>query len=441
MPERSDSPSGPADTTESKGAVPLGEVEAKRSRRSRRGGREGWQPQGEPPTNSVSVDRSHAAEETRKQTPPRGAPTDTRSGTTAVDPGTAIPKHISDKYLRVGSRYYFPDRDPAFRVGATRTTTQLDSPEVVRDIVQIEHARSEGLPLKLQGSKKFRLEAWRQATLLDIETKGYRPSKVELAQIEREQVELAAARVAAGHRSAYSPSSHPPPRAAEVPSASDTGSVPPDREPPVPPEKQTVRGRLIEHGRAPLDHHQHGKMSYYAKVASDRGEVTEVWGKDLQRAIERSLSEVRTGSLVTVQYAGELAVKVNTRTLDDDGTVKRGEEVKELRNRFIVETQAFLKKREALATILRDPNTDPKEAVRRHPSLAGAFVQVYAAERIASEFPDETSRRDFVDLVRNQLAAQIARGEAMPAAQVYRAKTRTAPQHDPRVQAQERVLS
>jgi Large polyvalent protein-associated domain 7 len=434
MPEPNDSPIGTTPTLdeESPSSAP------RFSRKAR--GRAGWLPHPEGPTNSVSSPNARAPAVEQAKPPPETKSTPPKSGSSTFDPNSIVPQHISDKYLRVGSQYYFQDRDPAFRVGVTRTTTKLDSPEVVRDILEIEHARANGQPLELKGSQKFRREAWHQATLLEIETRGYRPSKVEKAQVEREQVALAAMAKGAGTSASFDT-----PSAAQA-AARDTDPVTHaspsrargEREPPVPLELQTVRGRLVDHGAAPREHDRHAPTSYYIKIETAKGETNTIWGDDLPRALQKSLSRVKVGDHITAKYVGDLAVTTTARGRDDRGEIVRREDVQEIRNRWIVETQRFLQDREALAKLVRDPTTKPQEAVQQHPSLAGAFATIHVSEMMAKEYQDLSARRRFLETVRQGIANEIARGEQLPVAQVFRVKGDE--QRRPRDRTQERVL-
>ncbi len=83
------------------------------------------------------------------------------------------------------------------------------------------------------------------------------------------------------------------------------------------------------------------------------------------------------------------------------------------RNRWALETTEFFDHREAAATTLRNPEIEPREAVKRHPELAGTYVNLRAAELAAQALRDGEDRRRFVARVREALASGIERGEPL----------------------------
>ena len=446
MAERKDPQSRSAGNGALNGSAPLGAREEE-ERQRRRGARSAWPERREPIVNSISVARMRTpdAERTdRRASESSSKPT----GTTTFDPQSAVPAHIQDKYVRVGARFHFPDGDRAFRVSPTQTTTQLDSPEVVRDMIEIEAARANGEPLRVRGTEKFRAEAWRQAKLLGVEVQGYRPSKLEQAQVEREQFEQAAKQSKAGRVSVTADPTSEAPTAKARHDAEHSAPIRtgPEREPPVERERARFRGVLVAHGPAPYLHDRHNDMSYYATLETRDGKRT-VWGKDIERAVKESLSDVKHGDRVVIQHAGQTAVTVKKRAVDHEGNRRTVEEVEAYRNRWIVETQALMKERAELARVVRDPNITPQEAVRRHPSLAGIYLNIQAAKAIAKDdHKSEAARRAFIDRVRNGLADEVAKGEKLPVAELREQTTvqqRRPRQQSPRerAQVQERVLS
>lgn len=180
-------------------------------------------------------------------------------------------------------------------------------------------------------------------------------------------------------------------------------------------------------------------MSYFATLETRDDEYKTVWGKDLERAIRESLSGVKRKDRVVIQHAGEKAVTVKRHSVDDDGNRRITEEVQAYRNRWIVETQELMKERAEFARVIRDRNITPQEAVRRHPSLAGVYLNIQAAHAVAKDdYKSESARRAFVDRVRNEIAEEVAKGEKLPVAQLREQTTVQQRKHQqtPRERAQ-----
>lgn len=66
---------------------------------------------------------------------------------------------------------------------------------------------------------------------------------------------------------------------------------------------------LLDHGPAPYKHDPDGKPSYFARLKGPDGKETEVWGVDIQRALEQV--EAQPGDLVSLERAGRKTVTVD----------------------------------------------------------------------------------------------------------------------------------
>lgn len=391
--------------------------------------------------NSVGIDlpRDRVS---RVSTTPDSARREGNRGASRFDPESVLTQSIRDNYTRVGSRFHFPDSgDPAFRVSATRTTTRSADPAVIRDILELEAARAGTERLRVRGSVEFRAEAWKQAQLAGIEVRGYRPSELERAQVARI--------IEAEHRRGQPGSTSPRPSdtvGREQPSYAEEsvpGKLPP-RERSVDSESRSYRGRFVDHGAARYQHNKNEEMSYYLKIETRSGEKT-LWGKDFERAIRQSLSHVKVGDHIVVNHAGESAVTVTARRPDELGNYTRREEVAAIKNRWLVERQDFLKEREELARVVRDPSVSPQQAIQQHPSLAGAYFELQAAKVLGREnYKHGADAERFVTRMRNELANEIARGESLPAMRILKSSAAEAAHgrdRDPPDRQQERVLS
>jgi Large polyvalent protein-associated domain 7 len=397
------------------------------------------------PVNSIGVARTRQRSAPEQKIPPEGA----RSGPESSSPArrssqeVVVSERIRERYVQVGRRLHFQDGDLALHVRQTRTTVHSQNSEVIRDALEIERARAGGAPLRLRGTAEFRAEAWTQAQLAGIEVRGYRPSDLERAKLARTiSQEQRRARDIANGRAPEEPDRELP---AQSPTVGQRRLA--ERERGTPDEGRLYRGILREQGAANYKHDPKEAMSYYAKLDTSSGQQV-IWGKDLERAIKDSLSRVKEGDQVTIQHAGERAVTVPRRLQDAKGNFIREEAVTAYRNRWIVETRDFLRQREEIARVVRDPNITVEEATRRHPNLVGTYIELHAAKLAAREsYPHEEDRAKFVARVRNQLADEIARGESFSVPRVMSSEAREGATEtargrkarEPRAQVQEHV--
>ena len=320
----------------------------------------------------------------------------------------AVPDHVRHRYIQVGSKYHFPDGEPAFRDRGSRLTTRSENAQVVRDLIAIAEERG-WKSVTVSGTDRFRKEAWQQARLAGLSVRGYRASDVEQAQL---------ARLAARERNPTDARAHEP---ADRETGRARGSEPETRgESPASAavEERLYRGRLVDHGRANYQHDQHANMSYFVTIDTPSGERT-LWGTDLERAIRESLSRVKTGDEVAVRHLGEKPVTIVRPTRNAEGTVTGKAEVAAYRNRWLVESREFLAQRAEVARVVRDPTVDPKNATSERPELVGTYVELRAAELVAKEvYADREDRQRFVTRVREAIAEEIERGQPLSAVRV-----------------------
>jgi hypothetical protein len=85
------------------------------------------------------------------------------------------------------------------------------------------------------------------------------------------------------------------------------------------------------------------------------------------------------------------------------------------RSYWIVERRAYFAEREAAAQALRDPKVSPRDAIRNHPELIGAYFALDSARKVAdARIAHPQSRERFIALVRESLAHATERGEPLP---------------------------
>ena len=338
----------------------------------------------------------------------------------------AMPESVKDRYLKVGDDYHFVNGRLAFRDHGERLSTPLENAEVIRDLIAIAQERG-WQQITLSGNARFRSEAYQQAHLAGLEVRGYTPDEAERQQLAHRM------RTGAGRESASPDSATPD---GPDPSAPRAGA---ERPPERPPERM-YRGRLLDHGAAHYRFDPREDESYFVLLETERGEEY-VWGKDLERALESSLSRATPGQDVIVRQSGSVPVTVSRPIRDADGRITEEHAVRTRRHRWSVETQDFLAERQRLADVVRDPRITPTDGVMKHPELAGTYDELYAAKLVAANqpFSKEDAER-FVGRIRESIAQEIERGEALsPPIQRARFRSDTAaPRTHQRVQ--ERVL-
>ena len=76
--------------------------------------------------------------------------------------------------------------------------------------------------------------------------------------------------------------------------------------------QQTGAGRLVEHGRAPYEHHAGNRGSYFVTVEDAKGERHTTWGVDLERAMAEAAPAL--GATIALQHAGSEPVRLTDGT-------------------------------------------------------------------------------------------------------------------------------
>jgi putative DNA primase/helicase len=317
----------------------------------------------------------------------RAAPAATSSPKIATqradsDPWT-VPQSVRDRFVQDGHRFYFPDGSPAFRDMGRRLTTTSENAQVVRSLIEIAHSRG-WTEVTVSGTERFRHEAWRQARLEGLAVRGFRATDEQQAQLIR-----SLARSLARPADAISADSHP---------ASDL-------------QRERIAGKLLDKGRDAYRHDPNEEPSYFVRLQTPDGQ-REIWGKDIERAVAKSLTQPQVGDEVVLQRTGRDAVTVSRQERDAQGNLST-KDVNVYRNRWVIEKQEFFEQRAAAAKALRDEAIGPREAVHKHPELTGTYLNLRAAELASRTLRDPQDRRRFVAQVRRALADGIERGEPL----------------------------
>jgi hypothetical protein len=170
-------------------------------------------------------------------------------------------------------------------------------------------------------------------------------------------------------------------------------------------------GKLLDHGRDAYRHDPQEDPSYFVRLQTRDG-PREVWGKDIERAVAKSLTQPQVGDEVILQRSGRDAVTVQRRARDSGGHLKETA-VEVYRNRWVIEKREFFEQRATAAQLVRDEAIGPREAVRQHPELAGTYLNLRAAELASRGLRDPEDQRRFVAQVRGALADHVERGEPL----------------------------
>jgi putative DNA primase/helicase len=295
-----------------------------------------------------------------------------------------------------GHRFYFPDGAPAFRDLGRRLTTTSENTQVVQSLIEIAHSRG-WTEVTVSGTERFREEAWRQARLEGLAVRGFRATDEQQAQLIR-----SLARSLARPADAISADSQPaPPPPQSYPREHPASDL----------QRERITGKLLDQGRDAYRHDPNEGPSYFVRLQTHDG-PREIWGKDLERAMAKSLTQPQVGDEVVLQRTGRDAVTVKRQERDADGQLQP-KDVSVFRNRWVIEKQEFFEQRAATAKDLRDETVGPREAVRKHPELTGTYLNLRAAELASRTLRDPQDRRRFVAQVRRALADDIERGEPL----------------------------
>ena len=342
----------------------------------------------------------------------------TSSGKAESDPWT-VPQAVRDRFTQDGHRFYFPDGALAFRDHGRRLSTPSENTEVIHSLIEIAQGRG-WQHLTVSGSERFRQEAWRQGRLAGLEVRGYRANEAERATLVRalgRNAEIARSGGAASDAIA----------ADTLPSA--TGDPSAVREPTERARSadRLLTGKLVDHGRDTYRFDPREELSYFVRLQTPEGPRT-LWGKDLQRALEKSLTHPQIGDEIGLRRTGADTVTVKRRERDAEGHLLQERDLATQRHRWMVEKREFFERREAAATVLRNPTIQARHGVTQHPELAGTYLNLRAAEIAARVIRDPQDREKFVSLVRSALADAVAAGEPL---QPVRLRERGSPQSAP----------
>ena len=363
----------------------------------------------EPAVNAIEASRKPRR---HQNSPVEAAPTEGAAPSAASSTATAaalqradtdpwtVPQSVRDRFVQDGHRFFFPDGASAFKDLGRRLTTASENTQVVHSLIQIAHSRG-WTEVTVTGTERFRQEAWRQARLAGLGVRGYRPSEAEQAQLIRamgRDLLRSSERVDSISADGGTPGAPLQERAART--------AAPGAE-----ARERTVGKLLDHGRDAYRHDPNEESSYFVRLKTHDG-TREIWGKDIERAVAKSLTQPQIGDEVVLQRTGREAVTIKRQERGSDGQ-SRPKNVEVFRNRWVVEKESFFQARAAAAEVVRNAAIGPREAVREHPELAGTYLNLRAAELASRALRDPEDRRRFVGQVRSALAEGVERGEPL----------------------------
>jgi putative DNA primase/helicase len=399
--EEGSSNGGPDDSGASDGAKTVGK--SRKSTPARRAVRE-------TPVNAIEASRRRRKDRTGAIPPAEAAETPSAAASTAKpsnlrradsDPWT-VPQSVRDRFVQEGNRFYFPDGAPAFKDLGRRLTTASENTRLVHSLIEIAQSRG-WTEVTVTGTDRFRQEAWRQARLAGLSVRGYRPNEEERALVIRalgRNLPQPTERVDSVSLEGVSAAPTAPAAALAIPE----GPAPTH-------QAERVAGRLLDFGKDSYRHDPDREPSYFVRLQTREG-VREIWGKDIERAVAKSLTQPKLGDEVVLQRTGRDAVTVRRQARDDSGQPTE-RPVETFRNRWVIEKQEFFEQRAGAAQVVRDAAIGARQATRAHPELAGTYLTLKAAELASQALRDSQDRRRFVAQVRGVLAEDIEQGEPL----------------------------
>jgi hypothetical protein len=360
------------------------------------------------PEKTRTAERTELAAEIKEASPPAKAKRSSKEGAHPTDPWT-VPQSVRDRFVKDGKRYYFPDGAPAFKDLGRRLTTPSENTAVIGSLIEIAQSRGWN-EITVSGTERFRQEAWRQARLSGIAVRGYRASSIEQAQLVRALARGSGVTRGEAHAADPAPSDSARPATAESPQVAEGSRVQGATRQAL--ARERIVGKLLDHGRDTYRHDPNEEPSYFVRIETTGGK-REIWGRDLERAMTKSLTQPQIGEEVTLLRTAREPVTVSRPRKDAEGREVGEHDVATYRNRWVIERSDFFESRTAAAHLLRDPSIAPQQAVGRHPELAGTYLNLRAAEIAARAIRDPEDQKRFVALVREALADQIERGEPL----------------------------
>lgn len=266
------------------------------------------------------------------------------------------PASLTQRYLKVESRYHFRDDKAAvaFEDEGDKLVTQHNDAEVARSMVELAEAKMWS-KLHLRGTDEFKREAWLEASMRGLETKGYKPHDIDLARLAELRLQRDAA-----------PFNDPPTREEgktfeQDRSVSEEDRLTAQQSTAIEALKAILKergdsesqvaaalnlaterfnrdrvhiGKIVEQGSAHYKFDPDKEQSHFVRLATAQGEQM-IWGIDLKRAIKDG--GLQKGDDVAIAYQGREPVTLQIKDRDASGKVIGQREVTTHRNIWAAE--------------------------------------------------------------------------------------------------------
>ena len=261
---------------------------------------------------------------------------------------------LTRRFLHADNTYYFRDERStvAFVDRGAKLSTEPDFPDVARSMVELAQAKG-WTKLDLNGTDEFKREAWLEASMRGLDTKGFDVREVDRARLAEIRAERKSERSgansieAAGREQDRAPADErrlTPQQTTAVEALKailkERGDS--DKQIAAAAALATERfqnnrvyvGAVLEHGSAPYEFDNSKARNYFVRLDTAQGEKV-VWGVDLERAVEQG--EVVKGDKVAIAYQGQQQVTVMVKDRDPAGKVTGEREVVTNRNTWAAE--------------------------------------------------------------------------------------------------------
>src|SRR4029077_5824220 len=108
-------------------------------------------------------------------------------------------------------------------------------------------------------------------------------------------------------------------------------------------DRERIAGKLLEHGRDGYRHDPNEEPSYFGRIRTADG-AREIWGKDIERALSKSLTQPQVGDEVVLQQTGKEPARVKGLSRAPEGELPPNEAAV-YRNRWVIEKREFFDER------------------------------------------------------------------------------------------------
>ncbi|KAA6093903.1 MULTISPECIES: LPD7 domain-containing protein [unclassified Pantoea] len=350
----------------------------------------------------------------------------------------AIPSSVAARYVKLDEKYHFHDKTLAFEDKGTRLSTKSQNSQVIKDLITIAESRNWD-SIRVRGNEEFRRAAWLEASQRGLEVSGYKPTEVEKAHlmtllqrdgkdksadqnagrsnsIEQGQNRERATEAAQSQQQPLGSSGKASRTSSEQQQGAGRQTGPgvikeEQTQGEEPPKPNVHRGTLLEHGKDFYNHDKKESESYFVKYRADNGNERELWGQDLERAINDA--GVKKGDRIDLEYKGKEPVRVTREIKDDQGKVLGSEQIETHRSTWSVEK-------------VKSFNNDTRDkALEKHPELTAAYVTMSAGEKFAAnQWPDDKNKQaEFTAALRETLSQMMENGERVPTPAVTKNKS------------------